>query len=611
MASGDDQPRGDPQDSPQEQQADDGQLRRRRRRRQRMPEDELRARRQRRSRFHGQASARDQDQQHEDEEKKNAEATGSGTQESTAEEVLSASEPAPMETEAPRERKPWETLIIDDLGENLSFIEEKNREIERHQYIVNYYKEHSPDQVAHNQRILDQNQREEKNRVGERLEMLDWALDTCQCEAEEVNIRAAIQGYQSGDIPYSQNYTLIYGGHIVDSCPTYQSFCEDRQERLDQYFAAFGPGWLWHEPPLSETGPGPMANKSLCLNRQRNRYNYNIGYYAVAMEFSLDQSKVCRLSPESFRSARDSERPFESGYKVRLRTILDSGATYPVIPYHDLKYLDIDMRRYASQGITSLSSVTDISLFRFFEMNVSVIKDRDEHGQLVKTGNGYEQLVGGSDQATWPGEPRRIGAMVPVCLDHNKVNQSNVSDRLSGMLPFDACYISSVPTAGKMWLGEDRRDVLGASRMPPHRRFDTEKTLRVEIPSEFERARLETKTPDQVLFIHNLPGPGRPALMDADWPSVRGKSELSIVKTERDQSTQRTTRKVTSKAILEPRTGKYVIDATDKAWEDDYLEEGDFFDPKYKTTIDPIQPEILPPKEGPSNWRGGSSDQFW
>jgi hypothetical protein len=52
-------------------------------------------------------------------------------------------------------RKPWETLIIGDLGENLSLIEEKNREIEQQRHILEYHKENSPDLVEHHENLFE------------------------------------------------------------------------------------------------------------------------------------------------------------------------------------------------------------------------------------------------------------------------------------------------------------------------------------------------------------------------------------------------------------------------------------------------------------------------
>ena len=44
--------------------------------------------------------------------------------------------------------------------------------------------------------------------------------------------------------------------------------------------------------------------------------------------------------------------------------------------------------------------------------------------------------------------------------------------RLSGMIPFLACYVSVVPTRNILCLGEDRNDVLGAHKMPGQTRWD-------------------------------------------------------------------------------------------------------------------------------------------
>lgn len=52
---------------------------------------------------------------------------------------------------------PWETLVIGgDLGENLSFIEEKDREILQQRYILEHHEKNSPDQVDHHKRLLDE-----------------------------------------------------------------------------------------------------------------------------------------------------------------------------------------------------------------------------------------------------------------------------------------------------------------------------------------------------------------------------------------------------------------------------------------------------------------------
>ncbi|KAI1138274.1 hypothetical protein F5Y05DRAFT_404448 [Hypoxylon sp. FL0543] len=533
----------------------------RRSRRRGMPEDERRARQRRRRRFHGRLGSRDD--RDEDEEVKNeaSETVRSNTPQERMEQEIDKSEPMLTESEDTYERKPWETIAIGHLGDNLSYIEIKDREIERHRYIVKYHEKHSPHQVAHNQVILErlikerseledneennmpEDQREEKNRIGERLEMLDWALDTSQCEDEVVNIRAAIQGYQSGEIPYSSNFTLIYAGHIVDFCPTYQSFCEDRQARLDRYYAKFGPGWLWHEPPLAESRFEALAKKGLCLRRQRKRSNYNIGHYPVYQRFTVNKGFVMKAGVKPHRDAVDDSQPFANPASCVLETLLDSGATYPILPADDLEHFGITMKWYPAQGIMRLATITGKATRRFFEMHVSVCSE---------TG---KSLVG--DQAVWPQEPQ-VGGLCPVMINpKTKDGVVGYLDRISGMLPFESCYMSSAPTTYEFWLGEDRRDVLGARRLPAHLRWSPEKTVWMKYSKEFASLRQSARTPDQVIFIHHLDEEGKRTLVDQDWPGVRGRSELAIMEKEVDEPTQRLVTRKKKNVVLEPREGTF------------------------------------------------------
>lgn len=404
--------------------------------------------------------------------------------------------------------------------------------------------------------------------------MLDWALDTCQCEAEEVNIRAAIQGYQSGEISYSENFTLIYAGHIVDICPTYQSFCEDRQERLDRYSARFGPGWLWHEPPLSSPGLGPLAKKGVCLQRRAGTRNYNIGNYPINMGFAVDATKVARLGKDAKTSkkATSKESPLPSTEVMCcFKTLLDSGATYPFLPITDLRRLSIDLRWYPAQGVTNVLTVTGQGGYRFFEMVVSV---RSKHGG---------SLVSEGAEAVWPAEPRILGGFYPVCANPIETENPNYSDRLSGMVPFESCYISSAPSMYEVWIGEDRRDVLGTRRLPAHMRYTTDKIFDLEYPDHFKNLRSEQKTPDEVIFVHRLNGQRHHlSFVDGDWPSVRGKSELSILKKEFKEPGQPPRTTITRRAIIEPRKGTYREQEAQPTWRDDFLDRAEFKDKKYK-----------------------------
>lgn len=61
----------------------------------------------------------------------------------------------PASTPNNKEREPWESLVIGNLGENLSLIERKDREIKQQRFIVQYHEKNSPHQVEHNRKILD------------------------------------------------------------------------------------------------------------------------------------------------------------------------------------------------------------------------------------------------------------------------------------------------------------------------------------------------------------------------------------------------------------------------------------------------------------------------
>ncbi|OTA87882.1 hypothetical protein M434DRAFT_15257 [Hypoxylon sp. CO27-5] len=577
--------------SPQEQPSEGTSSRHGSRGRRGMPESERRARQQRKRRFHGQLGPGGEDKSREEKQGEGSEAIPSNTPQETPEQIDSY-EPMLAETEATH-RKPWETIAIGHLGDNLSYIEKKDREIERHRYIVQYHEKHSPHQVAHNRVILErlikersemedneennmpEDQREEKNRISERLEMLNWALDTCECDDEEVNIRAAIQGYQSGDIPYSYNFTLIYGGHIVDVCPTYQSFCEDRQARLSRYYASFGQGWLWHEPPLAESGTEALAKKGLCLPRRYGRSSYNIGHYPVFQKFTINKGFVMKAGVKPYQGVVDYSQPFANPASCVIETLLDSGATYPILPAEDLENFGIAMKWYPAQGIMTLSTITGKATRRFFEMHVSVCSQDGE------------SLVG--DQAVWPEEPR-VGGLCPVMINPKKRGAIVSEDRISGMLPFESCYMSSAPTAYEFWLGEDRRDVLGARRLPAHLRWSPEKNVYMKHTKEFVNLRASARTPDQVIFIHHLDDEGRRSFVDQDWPGVRGKSELAIMEKEVDESTQRLVTRKKRSAILEPREGTFKEQQKNSrySWRRDFLTLEELTSADYKDVGDSL-----------------------
>ncbi|KAI0383546.1 hypothetical protein F5Y04DRAFT_287266 [Hypomontagnella monticulosa] len=571
--SGNDQLPEGPQGSSSDRPSEGGPSRRGRRiiRRPGMSEEERRDREQRRLRLQDNLRSEDKEEKESGDIKETDEFTLTHSQ--AIELAVQKYEPRLTEAESNEEPKPWETLVIGDLGENLSRIETKNREIARQWYIVKYHEKNSPHEVPHNQEFLEEllqerseivdneennmpeEQREENNRIGERLELLNWALDTCQCEGEEVNIRAAIEGYQSGEIAYSENFTLIYAGHIVDVCPTYRSFCEDREERLDRYFGAFGPGWLWQEPPLAGAGFGPVAKKGMCLERRLNHHrDYGIGLYPINQKYTVDKRLV-------MRATADDKKTKKTAVSSYFTSLLDSGATFSSLVEQDLKLLKIDFKYYASQGVMEIMGINNIkSKNRYFEMFVS---------PCSKDG---KPLVGDGDQAVWPNEPRALGGFFPVWISDIGKNEVRYLDRLSGMVPFDVCYMSSAPTMRELWLGEDRRDVLGARRMPALLRYDPLKILQLDCQEDIQKHRDGATTPDQVMFIHNIDDNGKRVLSDGDWQGTRGKNEIAIIEREFDEQHRQLSARMTDSVVLEPRQNPYrSIPSDTRKWREHFL----------------------------------------
>ncbi|KAI1264898.1 hypothetical protein F5Y18DRAFT_417445 [Xylariaceae sp. FL1019] len=471
------------------------------------------------------------------------------------------------QSESDRPRKPWETIAYGiSLGENLSHIEEKDRQIEQERYIVEYCERQSPNQVECHKKLLSQlveeraqmsenaenhmprDQREKNTRIAERLDLLRWVLERSRCEDEKINVKAAIFGYESGEIPYTTNFTLIYGGCIVDTCPTYESFCEDRAERLERYAVDFGAGWLWHEPPLAGAqGSDAIAMKGIAFDKNVYLDRYGIGNYSVNLKFEIDRSKVSGGQPNgsalgmrkegsSTPQAETRYQPHEDEWCV-LETLLDSGASFPIIFDIDLPKLGVDLTQYSAQGAVNVAVVGGVVKMVFYEMFVSIC---DAHG---------ESIVGKGNDAVWPTEPRLLGAWVPVLC------QRPNGHRLSGQVPFDVCYLSSAPTRRQIWAGEDRRDVLGAARLPAHLRFDSDKTFQLTYPPEIEKLRQKAQTPDRVIFFHEYPELPNTVLTDKDPASVRGKSVLEVGRYTQveDETTIKQIVMPTNSITIEPR----------------------------------------------------------
>ncbi|KAK8104153.1 uncharacterized protein PG998_011186 [Apiospora kogelbergensis] len=393
--------------------------------------------------------------------------------------------------------KPWETLVVGaNLGSNLSRIEYKDREILQQEYIVSWHEKHQPSAAQHQITVLAKLVEERakmrdthenttsieelrmERAIAGRLSTLRKELESDRCDAESANIRAAIAGYESGQIVCSEQFTLIYDGHIVDTCPSYSSFCVDREERLDRYSQQYGSGWLWHEPPLvgggnsSNIGAEVHAKKGFCLYQiQHNKYE-GFGVWPISMRFVTSEDKVRRANASTAKpiaKGRKRKRRNDDAQEEKNSTplkpctfkmMLDTGATFPMLRAGDLTRLGIDPDTYAAQGVIPVATSNGTVPMRLYELYVGI-------GSALVSGaeTGSESTY----ETGFPLEKGAVGGLCPVLVsglteDEDEEYPDQLWEtRLSGIMPFKACYVSSVPTAGRIWMGENRRDVLGAS----------------------------------------------------------------------------------------------------------------------------------------------------
>jgi hypothetical protein len=337
-------------------------------------------------------------------------------------------------------------------------------------------------------------------------------------------------------------YSLIWAGRIVDRCPDFDSFTDDRSARLDRYHAEHGPGWLWYEPPLAAGGAAILrghgativAKKGFCLeNFDHWRHSTEgMGHYRVRMGFRRRKLHVTRGEEESSplsasrsggkrsrhhhlrrsseipgldnyhstnnhhqHDATDSKKhrrwpptvPDPEGRRVFFDTLLDSGATLPCLYESDLPALHINPDCYAAQSSRSVATADALSSYKVFELDVGISfaqkLDKNDDGEKKKKKKGelvLEEDDDGEEKEEEEEPMPTLGCTLPVVVFPGSApNEENgtaahpdgAPDRLSGILPFLACYMSSAPGNFKLWMGEDRRDVLGAGRLPGQMRF--------------------------------------------------------------------------------------------------------------------------------------------
>lgn len=303
-----------------------------------------------------------------------------------------------------------------------------------------------------------------------RLKGLHWALSTANFGPEAENINCAIQGYKSGKISYFKHFTIIWAGLIVDTAPDYAEFVHTRQERLDRYFRDHGPGWMWYEAPL-DIPPDSRVVMAPSVSLTRSSVWSNMEPYFVKQAFWKRFGMVARL-PQGLR--RPEPNPSEpsvnagtvdcqaNGPMLAFRTLLDSGATYPSLPLADFASLGIDITNYGAQTITQVQHAVGVTPMRIFELGCQILDNKNK------------SLVYPND-AVYPSAFKYLGGLTPVTAHPQTAIQDphgrETQLRVSGLIPFLACYISSTPTIDQVHLGEDRNDVLGLHKMPGQRKW--------------------------------------------------------------------------------------------------------------------------------------------
>ncbi|PVH83983.1 hypothetical protein DL98DRAFT_652057 [Cadophora sp. DSE1049] len=392
----------------------------------------------------------------------------------------------------------------------LSKIGRAEKEVKIWETVLAEHKEKMPSLVPVVEEKLDVNPAE--SAIKARLDVLDWALSTSQFGPEAYNIKCAIEGYRTGQIGYSDHYTVIYAAHIVDTVATYSEFVRNRTEMLDRYFELHGPGWMWYEPPLNVHPESvPKSFPSVALEREE-QWTALGGWY-VRQGFWKRAGWVSRMPQadwvlpgigfEGFDKHPSDPRIVncqDEGPRLSFRSLLDSGATFPSLHQEDFDSLGIDMASCGAQSVTPCYTAAGISINRLFELFVCVL-DNDGK-QLVDPNN-----------AVYPLSHKYLGGLCPVSLSIVPITWDTegreTNHRLSGIssrilvfilililtsqtptplpkektstltalptqLPFVASYVSSTPTRNTLFLGEDRNSVLGSHRMPGQKKWSIE-----------------------------------------------------------------------------------------------------------------------------------------
>ncbi|KKY36426.1 hypothetical protein UCDDA912_g03579 [Diaporthe ampelina] len=413
-----------------------------------------------------------------------------------------------------------------------------------------------------------------EERVQSRLAVLQETLSQStepECEPMRANISAAIRAYQEGTIVCSSAYTLIFAGQIVDTtCRTWAEFTIDRKERLDEYFKQHGPGFLWWEPPLAGGKDRVNAKKALLLDVTKHiepdvQFRDDQCHFRIPMCFRKESALTCRMGDTQRRQSKaglgHANKPSarkrkwvrvddgESDAEVLKKARGAAAEAYnpPTSPARTAKGVVLTKAEpvpamSATAGQTHcfemlLDSGCETPILYHADFVCLGFTNADMNAASVATVHGANgrksnlkifELLGGVQLSE---EDFYDHDLFPTCvikLDWRLKPPAGYSgERLSGVLPFLAYYMSFAPGMDKAHLGNERGDVLGMQRIPGGLRYDPFIKPQLGEPRETLLKKLQIKNPSKIIFEHKKESGGR-TLMEEEVDSGGGASQITL-----------------------------------------------------------------------------------
>lgn len=399
-----------------------------------------------------------------------------------------------------------------------------------------------------------------------------------ECEPMRSNITAAIRGYQEGTIACSSTYTLIFAGHIVDTtCRTWAEFTVDRKERLNGYFEQHGPGYLWWEPPLAGGKDRVNAKKALLLDVTKHvepdiQFRDDQCHFRIPMCFRKESALTCRVGGTQRRASSagqgDFSRPSnrkrkwvpaddgESDAEVLKRARGTPADTYWSHVFPQKTAIGAALSR-AEPVATDAGASTTAGLTQVFEMLLDSgcetpilyhadfvslgFTEADMNAATVTTVHGANgrksilkifELLGGVQLSEDDFYDHDLFPTCVIKLDWRLNPPPGYSgERLSGVLPFLAYYMSFAPGMDRAHLGNERVDVLGMQRIPGGLRYDPFMKPQLGERRETLLKKLQVRNPSKIVFEHQRVSGGR-TLMEEELDSEGGASRITLFHTD-------------------------------------------------------------------------------